>query len=106
MKIAFAGLGVMGAPMARHLVNAGHDVTGFNRTTAKAQAWAAATGGRAAATLEEAAQGLPSHATGDLTAPPGLSDAEIRERMSGNICRCSAYPQILAAIRAVAGPAA
>ena len=49
MKIAFAGLGVMGAPMARHLVNAGHDVTGFNRTTAKAQAWAAATGGRAAA---------------------------------------------------------
>ena len=58
MKIAFAGLGVMGAPMARHLVNAGHDVTGFNRTTAKAQAWAAATGGRAAATLEEAAQGV------------------------------------------------
>jgi len=56
--------------------------------------------------LEEAAQGLPSHATGDLTAPPSLSDAEIRERMSGNICRCSAYPQILAAIRAVAGPAA
>ena len=46
MKIAFAGLGVMGAPMARHLVNAGHDVTGFNRTTAKGQAWAAATGGR------------------------------------------------------------
>jgi 3-hydroxyisobutyrate dehydrogenase len=58
MKIAFAGLGVMGAPMARHLVNAGHDVTGFNRTTAKAQAWAAATGGRAAATVAEAAQGV------------------------------------------------
>ena len=40
MKIAFAGLGVMGAPMARHLVQAGYDVTGFNRTPAKAQAWA------------------------------------------------------------------
>ena len=42
MKIAFAGLGVMGAPMARHLVQAGHDVIGFNRTTAKAESWAAA----------------------------------------------------------------
>ena len=58
MKIAFAGLGVMGAPMARHLVEAGHDVTGFNRTTAKAQAWAAATGGKAATTVAEAAQGV------------------------------------------------
>ncbi len=57
MKIAFAGLGVMGAPMARHLVAAGHDVAGFNRTIAKAEAWAAATGGEAAATIEEAAQG-------------------------------------------------
>jgi xanthine dehydrogenase YagT iron-sulfur-binding subunit len=35
-----------------------------------------------------------------------LTDAEIRERMSGNICRCSAYPQILEAIRDVAGPGA
>ncbi|PZU75216.1 MAG: oxidoreductase [Brevundimonas sp.] len=58
MKIAFAGLGVMGAPMARHLVQAGHDVIGFNRTTAKAEAWAAANGGRAAATVAEAAQGV------------------------------------------------
>ena len=58
MKIAFAGLGVMGAPMARHLVEAGHDVTGFNRTTAKAQAWAAATGAKAATTVAEAAQGV------------------------------------------------
>ncbi|PZT98035.1 MAG: oxidoreductase [Brevundimonas sp.] len=57
MKIAFAGLGVMGAPMARHLVAAGHDVAGFNRTIAKAEAWAAATGGEAAATIGEAAQG-------------------------------------------------
>ena len=58
MKIAFAGLGVMGAPMARHLVQAGYDVTGFNRTPAKAQAWAAATGGRAAMTVAEAVRGV------------------------------------------------
>ncbi|NBB65592.1 NAD-binding protein [Pseudomonas sp. ODNR1LW] len=57
MKIAFAGLGVMGAPMARHLVQAGHEVVGFNRTIAKAQAWAAATGGRHARGVAEAAQG-------------------------------------------------
>ena len=53
--------------------------------------------------LQEAAQNWPSQATQDLTAAIALTDAEIRERMSGNICRCSAYPQILAAIRDVAG---
>jgi len=52
--------------------------------------------------LDEAAAGSPSHVTGDLTAPVELSDDEIRERMSGNLCRCGAYPNILAAIRAVA----
>lgn len=57
MKIAFAGLGVMGAPMARHLVNAGHEVAGFNRSPGKAQAWAQSTGGRFAATVTEAADG-------------------------------------------------
>jgi len=57
MKIGFAGLGVMGAPMARHLVAAGHEVTGFNRSPAKAQAWAEANGARSAATVAEAAQG-------------------------------------------------
>lgn len=57
MKIGFAGLGVMGAPMARHLLKAGHEVTGFNRTFAKAQAWAEATGGRAVETVAEAANG-------------------------------------------------
>ena len=54
--------------------------------------------------LEEAARGVPSHATPDVAAPPsldGLGDEEIRERMSGNICRCGAYPNILAAIRQV-----
>jgi xanthine dehydrogenase YagT iron-sulfur-binding subunit len=55
------------------------------------------------AVLEEIAAGIPSHATDDLKAAIPLSDAEIRERMSGNICRCSAYPNIMAAIRDVAG---
>lgn len=49
--------------------------------------------------LAEAAAGQPSHATDALAHTPALTDAEIRERMSGNLCRCSAYPQILAAIR-------
>ena len=53
--------------------------------------------------LQEAADGWASKETADLTAPTALTDAEIRERMSGNICRCSAYPQILAAIRDLAG---
>ncbi|WP_310496886.1 NAD(P)-dependent oxidoreductase [Sandarakinorhabdus sp.] len=57
MKISFLGLGVMGAPMARHLVHAGHDVTVYNRTPAKADAWVAAHGGRAAATPAAAADG-------------------------------------------------
>jgi xanthine dehydrogenase YagT iron-sulfur-binding subunit len=56
----------------------------------------------AAAMLEEARRGAPSHVTADLTAPLSLTDAEIRERMSGNICRCAAYPNIVAAIRDVA----
>lgn len=56
--------------------------------------------------LKEAADNWPSQATGDLVGAVSLTDAEIRERMSGNICRCSAYPQILAAIRHVAGEAA
>ncbi len=56
--------------------------------------------------LQEAADGWASRETADLTAPTALTDAEIRERMSGNICRCSAYPQILAAIRDLAGEVA
>lgn len=57
MKIGFAGLGVMGGPMARHLVHAGHEVAGFNRTADKARSWAQAGGGRFAATIAEAAAG-------------------------------------------------
>lgn len=56
-KVAFLGLGVMGAPMARHLQAAGHDVVVYNRTLAKAEAWVAVNGGRAAHTPFEAAQG-------------------------------------------------
>jgi len=56
--------------------------------------------------LAEVAAGQPSEATEDLAGPVVLNDAEIRERMSGNICRCSAYPQILAAVRRAAGAAA
>jgi xanthine dehydrogenase YagT iron-sulfur-binding subunit len=52
--------------------------------------------------LEEARNGTPSHVTEDLQQATALSDAEIRERMSGNLCRCSAYPNIVAAIREVA----
>jgi xanthine dehydrogenase YagT iron-sulfur-binding subunit len=53
--------------------------------------------------LAEAKAGWPSHATVDVTTPStALTDAEIRERMSGNICRCAAYPNIVAAIREVA----
>ncbi len=53
--------------------------------------------------LQEAADGWASLVTADLTADTMLTDEEIRERMSGNLCRCSAYPQILAAIRAAGG---
>ena len=55
------------------------------------------------AVLEEIRAGVPSHVTGNLDAPIPLSDEEIRERMSGNLCRCAAYPNIIAAIRDVAG---
>ena len=57
MKVAFAGLGVMGFPMAGHLAKAGHDVSVFNRSPEKAQRWVAAHGGRAGATAAQAAQG-------------------------------------------------
>jgi xanthine dehydrogenase YagT iron-sulfur-binding subunit len=56
--------------------------------------------------LEEARAGWPSAATADVGAgPPALDAPEIRERMSGNICRCSAYPNIVAAIMDTQGRA-
>jgi 3-hydroxyisobutyrate dehydrogenase-like beta-hydroxyacid dehydrogenase len=57
MELAFLGLGVMGFPMAGHLAAKGHRVRVYNRTAAKAEAWAERHGGRAAATPEEAADG-------------------------------------------------
>jgi xanthine dehydrogenase YagT iron-sulfur-binding subunit len=54
--------------------------------------------------LSESRSGMPSYVTEDLAqAQPELTDAEIRERMSGNICRCAAYPNIVAAIKQTAG---
>ncbi|NIY72722.1 2Fe-2S iron-sulfur cluster binding domain-containing protein [Marivivens donghaensis] len=52
--------------------------------------------------LNEAAEGMPSHVSADLNDGVDLSDAEIAERMSGNLCRCSAYPFIRKAISSVA----
>jgi len=56
MKLAFLGLGVMGFPMAGHLARAGHDITVYNRSAAKAQQWVATHGGRSAATPAQAAK--------------------------------------------------
>jgi xanthine dehydrogenase YagT iron-sulfur-binding subunit len=56
----------------------------------------------ATAVIEEIRAGMPSHVSGDLTSPISMSAAEIKERMSGNICRCGAYDNILAAITEVA----
>jgi xanthine dehydrogenase YagT iron-sulfur-binding subunit len=55
------------------------------------------------AMLDEIKAGIPSHVTADLTAAPQLTAEEIRERMSGNICRCGAYSNIVEAITEVAG---
>ncbi len=61
----------------------------------------------AAGMLSELRAGMPSHATVDLRQQrQALTDEEIRERMSGNICRCSAYPNIVAAIQDAAGAGA
>ena len=56
-KTTFLGLGVMGAPMAGYLAKAGHDVTVYNRTTSKAEAWTKANTGAFAATPREASAG-------------------------------------------------
>ncbi len=57
MRVAFIGLGVMGFPMAGHLAKAGHEVSVFNRTPAKAIRWAEVHGGRAGVTVAEAVEG-------------------------------------------------
>ena len=55
------------------------------------------------AVLKEIQDGIPSHVTVDLVSAPETAADEIRERMSGNICRCGAYANILAAIEDAAG---
>jgi xanthine dehydrogenase YagT iron-sulfur-binding subunit len=57
----------------------------------------------AVAVIDEIKQGIPSHVSADLTARPLLSPEEMRERMSGNICRCGAYSNIVDAMIEVAG---
>ena len=57
----------------------------------------------AVAVLDEIKAGVPSHVTGDITVDPEVTDLEIRERMSGNICRCGAYSNIVEAMTDVAG---
>ncbi len=89
-KIAFLGLGVMGYPMAGHLQAAGHDVTVYNRTKAKAEAWVAQHGGAMAETPRDAAEGaefvmacvgndddLRMVCTGEVGAFHGMSDGAI-----------------------------
>ena len=89
-RVAFIGLGVMGYPMAGHLARAGHQVTVYNRTRAKADAWVAEYGGVAASTPKAAAQGaalvfscvgndadLRSVVLGDSGALAGLSSGAV-----------------------------
>jgi len=57
----------------------------------------------AVAMLDEIKAGIPSHVTADLTVKPLLNGAELRERMSGNLCRCGAYSNIADAITELAG---
>src|SRR5688572_10328133 len=57
----------------------------------------------AVAVLAEIKAGVPSHVSSDLMAPPKVTPAELRERMSGNICRCGAYSNIIDAMSEVAG---
>lgn len=57
----------------------------------------------AVAVLDEIRNGVPSHVTGDLSSAPEFNAAELRERMSGNICRCGAYSNIVDAVTEVAG---
>jgi xanthine dehydrogenase YagT iron-sulfur-binding subunit len=57
----------------------------------------------AVAVLDEIKAGIPSHVSADLIAPPQATTDELRERMSGNICRCGAYSNIVEAITEVSG---
>lgn len=87
-KITFLGLGAMGAPMARHLGEAGHEMTVYNRTRAKADAWVEKHGGRAAPTPAAAAEGADVviscvGADGDLEAVTLRADGCFRAMKPG-----------------------
>ena len=77
-KVAFIGTGVMGAPMARHMSKAGHDLVVYNRTAAKALAWVALHGGQAAPTPAEAADGA------NIVMLCVGNDDDVREVVFGN----------------------
>ena len=78
VKVAFIGLGVMGYPMAGHLARAGHDVTVFNRTAARAEAWVGEYGGAAAPTPAAAAQDQ------DIVFACVGADSDVRDVALGN----------------------
>jgi 3-hydroxyisobutyrate dehydrogenase len=87
-KIGFIGLGVMGAPMAGHLAAAGHDMTVYNRTQSKADAWVAQHGGVAATSPAEAARGADAVITcvgndDDLAAVTMSRDGAFRAMTKG-----------------------
>jgi 3-hydroxyisobutyrate dehydrogenase len=89
-KVTFLGLGVMGGPMARHLAKAGHEVTVYNRTPARTEAWVAANGGRAAPTPAAAAEDADAvfscvGADGDLEAVTLRSDGCFRAMKKGAV---------------------
>ncbi len=76
-RVAFLGMGVMGAPMARHLARAGHSVTVYNRTAAKALAWVALNGHGASPTPAEAAE------EADVVMMCVGNDDDVREVVTG-----------------------
>ena len=108
MKVAFVGLGVMGFPMAGHLARAGHEVAVFNRSPEKAQRWAQTHGGRAEASVAEAAkdaeiaflcvgndddvrgvvsQALPGMAAGGIIVDHTTTSAKVAREMAGLAAR-------------------
>src|SRR6267154_1715778 len=84
-KVAFLGLGVMGFPMAGHLVKkGGHEVTGYNRTAAKVKEWAGKFGGRTAATPKAAADGaFAGMKKGATFVDHTTASAEVARELSG-----------------------
>lgn len=88
-KVAFIGLGVMGYPMARHLLKKGHEVTVYNRTFAKAQTWVDTYGGRCCPTPKEAALGQ------DIVFTCVGNDNDLREVVLGGMALSMAWKRAL-----------